>query len=389
MKRAVLLLTASLLIAAPALAQTNRAPAAAAPAAPVSFAPVDVMALTKKVADYQIATLAAGWIPPKASWDTPDPKGWVQGALFVGLTDMADYSDDPIYKDLILARGRANAWELGKRKYHADDQTIGQAYLWAARHGAGLDVLKPMQAHLDAILADPPQVDLSYAESGEAKCTDRWCWCDALFMAPATWIGLSRLTGDPKYETYAKKELWATVDYLYDPSEHLFFRDSRFFNRKGPDGEKVFWSRGNGWVLAGLTRMIDELPEGDADRVRMLRLYKDMAQKLVSIQLDDGYWAPSLLSNPKTALPETSGTGFYVYALAWGVRNGTLDRAAYAPAIEKGWAALTRAVHPDGFLGYVQPVSDRPDSVGYDDTQFYGVGAFLMAGAAVADLKLQ
>ncbi len=355
----------------------------------VSFKPADVMAITEKVADYQIATLAGGWVPANASWDTPDPKGWVQGALFVGLTDLADHSDKPIYKNLILARGQANTWALGKRQYHADDQVIGQSYLWAAAHGAGPDALKPMQTRFDAILAAPSTADLAFADSGDVKCTDRWCWCDALFMAPATWMGLSRATGDAKYADFAKRELWATTAYLYDPAEHLFYRDSRFFSRRGPNGEKVFWSRGNGWVFAGLTRMLDALPANDPDRPRIVTLYKEMAVKIAAMQLPDGYWAPSLLADPKTALPETSGTAFYVYGLAWGIRNGTLPRAQYAPSVRRGWSALVKAVHPDGKLGYVQPVSDRPDNVAYDDTQFYGVGAFLLAGTAVADLKLQ
>ena len=364
-------------------------PGLASAQAPMSYKPAAVMAMTEKVADYQIATLAGGWVPTGASWDTPDPKGWVQGALFVGLTDLADHSQKPIYKNLIMARGQANNWELGKRTYHADDQVIGQSYLWAATHGPGPEILKPMRDHFDAILAAPPAVDLNFPDSGPALCTDRWCWSDALFMAPAGWFGMSKMTHDPRYADYARKELWATVEYLYDPTEHLFFRDSRFFQRRGPNCEKVFWSRGNGWVFAGLTRMMDALPANDPDRARILTLYQEMAAKLKAIQLADGYWAPSLLNDPKTALPETSGTGFYVYGLAWGIRNGALSRASYEPAVRKGWAALVKAVHPDGKLGYVQPVSDRPDNVGYDDTQFYGVGAFLMAGSAVADLKLK
>ncbi|HTM79824.1 glycoside hydrolase family 88/105 protein [Asticcacaulis sp.] len=378
-----------LLAAAPLMVHAAVPETAAAPATNVSFKPADVMAITEKVGAYQIATLAAGWIPPKASWDTPDPKGWVQGALFVGLTDMADHSDNPIYKDLILARGEANKWELGKRVYHADDHVIGQSYLWAVKHGASADKLKPMRATFDSILTKPSDVTLIYPAEGDANCTDRWCWCDALFMAPATWIGLSQATGDPRYAAFAKKEFWATYDVLYDKDEKLFYRDARFFERRGPNGEKVFWSRGDGWVFAGLARILEVLPVDDPDRPRFVALYKEMAAKIKSIQLATGYWAPSLLADPKTALPETSGTAFYTYGLAWGVRNGTLDRAEYEPAIRKGWSALVAAVHPDGKLGYVQPVSDRPDNVGYDDTQFYGVGAFLLAGTAVADLKLK
>jgi rhamnogalacturonyl hydrolase YesR len=110
---------------------------------------------------------------------------------------------------------------------------------------------------------------------------------------------------------------------------------------------------------------------------------------LKAIQKPDGYWSPSLLSDPAKSPPESSGTAFFTYGLAWGVKAGLLDRDAYEPAVRKGWSALTRAVHPEGKFGYVQPVSDRPESVSYDDTQFYGVGAFLLAATAMADLDLK
>jgi rhamnogalacturonyl hydrolase YesR len=180
-------------------------------------------------------------------------------------------------------------------------------------------------------------------------------------------------------------EFWAATDFLYDPAEKLYFRDSRFFERRDDKGRKLFWSRGNGWVFAGIANMLDALPANDPDRARLEALFTTMAARLASVQKPDGYWAPSLLG-PENSPPETSGTGFHVYGLAWGVNRGLLDAAAYRPAIDKGWAALTRAVAKDGRLGWVQQVSDRPEAVNEDDTQFYGVGAFLLAASAVAEL---
>ena len=347
------------------------------------------MALAERVADYQLATMAGGYIPPNASGDTADPKGWVQGALFVGLTALADRSPNPAYRQAILSRGMANDWELGRRFYHADDHMIGQSYLWAARNGAGPAAITRLRDRFDAIIAHPPKVGLEHAEYSDPRgvaCNQRWCWSDALFMAPAAWLELSAATGDAKYAAYAKAEFEAVTAFLYDPKEHLYFRDSRFFQRRGPDGEKVFWSRGDGWVFAGLARMIPLLPPGDAGRTRMETVFREMAAKLKAVQKSDGYWSPSLLSDPAKSLPESSGTGFFTYGMAWGVKAGLLDRSEYEPVVRRGWGALVRAVHPDGKLGYVQPVSDRPDSVTYDDTQFYGVGAFLLAATAVADL---
>ena len=388
--RAAIGLALSMVTLAPAIAAS--APPAPAQAGVVPYARADVLRLAEKAADYQLATMAAGYVPPNTSRDTADAKGWVQGALFVGLRDLADRSDNPAYRQVILARGLANQWELGKRFYHADDHVIGQAYLWAARHGGGDEAIAPLRQRFDAILAYPPKVGLEHAEYTDPRgvdCDQRWCWSDALFMGPATWFELSAVTGDPKYAAYARKEFAATTDYLYDKDEHLYYRDSRFFTRRGPNGEKVFWSRGDGWVLAGLARIIPLLPQGDPDRTRMEAVFKEMAAKLKAIQKADGYWSPSLLSDPAKSLPESSGTAFFTYGLAWGVKAGLLDRATYEPTVRKGWSALTRAVHPDGKFGYVQPVSDRPDSVGYDDTQFYGVGAFLLAATAVADLDFK
>lgn len=357
------------------------------------YRPAEVMALAEQVADYQLAQLAGGAIPAKASPDTPHKTGWVQGALFVGLTELANRSSDPVYKQTILARGEGNQWQPGPNFYHADDHVIGQSYLWAYRHGgAGPEAIAPLRKRFDAILEFPPEVGLAHREYTDPRrvdCDQRWCWVDALFMAPPAWFELSVITGDAKYADYARKEFLAVTDYLYDPQEHLYYRDSRFFDRRGPNGEKVFWSRGDGWAFAGLARMIPLLPEGDPARVRMETIFREMAARLKQIQKPDGYWSPSLLSDPAHSLPETSGTAFFTYGFAWGIEAGLLPAKDYEPVVRKGWVALVRAVHPNGKLGWVQPVSDRPENVSYDDTQFYGVGAFLLAATAIADLDLK
>ncbi|MDC7676148.1 glycoside hydrolase family 88/105 protein [Asticcacaulis machinosus] len=395
MKPFITALTAALCLTSPAIPQT----ALAAPAKPsvqpsetIPYRPAEVMALAERVAAYQLASLAGGSIPAKASSDTPHKTGWVQGALFVGLIEMAEHSQNPIYKETIIQRGIANKWQLGPTTYFADDHVIGQSYLWASRNGAGPEAIAPLKKRFDMILEFPPEVGLTHREYSDPRgvdCQQRWCWSDALFMAPATWLELSKVTGDPKYADYAKREFIATTDLLYDTQEHLYYRDSRFIGRQGPNGEKVFWSRGDGWVFAGLARMIPLLPEGDAERVRMETIFKEMAAKLKTIQKADGYWSPSLLSDPATSLPETSGTGFFTYGFAWGIKAGLLDAKEYEPVVRKGWGALVRAVHPNGKLGWVQPVSDQPESVAYDDTQYYGVGAFLLAATAISDLNLK
>src|SRR5581483_3222197 len=146
---------------------------------------------------------------------------------------------------------------------------------------------------------DPPRVDLNFAStegSDSIACLKRWCWSDALFMAPPTWLGLSGATGDRRYRVYALSEFWATTSFLYDPTERLYFRDSRFFELRDAKGRKVFWSRGNGWAFAGIVRMMQALPSDDPDCLRLQALFQEMAGRVKDLQKADGYWSSSLLA---------------------------------------------------------------------------------------------
>jgi len=386
MRQAVL---AGLLILAPACATTAAAPAAQAEAGDVLRDPAAIRALALRMADWQLARLDGRHIS-SANRETGNPRAWEQAVFWVGLTQLADApGTPPRIRQAILDLGQRTSWQPGRLPYFADDHVITQAYLWAAENGAGAEAVGPTKATFDNILADPPESTLAFVVPpegyGATECLVRWCWCDALFMAPPAFAELSDQTGDPRYRDFATAEFWATTDFLYDPVEHLYYRDSRFFERRDEQGRKQFWSRGNGWVVAGMARMIPLLPEGSADRTRMEALFKEMTAKLITLQKDDGYWAPSLLA-PEDSPPESSGTAFYTYGLAWGINAGLLDAATYRPAAERGWAALTRAVQPDGGLGWVQQVSDRPEQVAATDTQYYGVGGFMMAATAMAEL---
>jgi unsaturated rhamnogalacturonyl hydrolase len=343
------------------------------------------LSIMEEVADWQLAHLDRFDYIGSMREETSSPRSWQQGALYAGLTALAERSSQPRFREAVFSHGQRTGWQLGDRKYHADDHVIGQSYLWASRNGAGSKAIEPLRQRFDEILAVPPTVSLDVESS--PSCFERWCWCDALFMAPPVWVGLSAATNDPRYAKYAHAEFQATVDYLYDDEESLFYRDNRFFRQRDAAGRKLFWSRGNGWVFAGLARVLTSLPPDDAARPMYESLFEQMAARLKSLQKPDGYWAPSLLANAGDTPPESSGTGFFVYGLAWGIRAGLLDRATYEPAVRAGWNALVRAVQPDGMLGYVQQVSDRPDEVAQRDTQLYGVGAFLLAGSAVYDLE--
>jgi rhamnogalacturonyl hydrolase YesR len=199
-------------------------------------------------------------------------------------------------------------------------------------------------------------------------------------------MAVSRITGDPRYREYANAEYWATKDYLFDRDGHLFFRDSRFFDQRGPHGEKIFWGRGNGWVFAGLVNILRELPRNHPDRMRYEALFIEMANELLTRQRLDGFWSTSLIAPSDSSAADSSGTALFTYGMASGVSLGLLNRQLFTTAAIRGWNALAEAVDSDGRLGRVQKVGDRPGPVDAHDSQPYGSGALLLAGTALKSL---
>lgn len=365
----------------------------AAPTAPVASS-LPAAAANKEIAERDPMVLAARtarWQLDQLKKEVPgsegaNPQGWVQAAFWIGMTEFADAGGPPEIRNAIVAHGQANEWKPAARRFNADDVAITDMYIWEARHGAAPNILSATRKRFDDIIDNTPRVGLAFyatpGKPGDIECLPRWCWSDALFMAPPAMAALFHVTGEKKYLSFMSKQYWLTVDFLFDPAENLFYRDSRFFSMRGAEGRKIFWSRGNGWVFAGLARTMRWLPKGSPDRERMETLFIDMANKLISLQKPDGYWSPSLLDT-EGSVTETSGTAFFTYGLAWGVANGILPRARFEPAARRGWAALVKAIQPDGRLGWVQPIGDQPNKVSPSDSTAYGTGGFLMAASAM------
>jgi rhamnogalacturonyl hydrolase YesR len=340
----------------------------------------DIKTVLKAVADWQVKTPL-----------THDLADWTNGALYAGMVEWAGIAGDNSYYEWLRSISEKNGWSYMVRKnplgrYHADDYCVGQTYIELYRKYKDKNMIKPMKAYFDQILKDPAKGDLKFENTKDYWATERWSWCDALFMGPTVWAKMASVTGKKKYLDFMYNEYKATTDYLYDKDEDLYFRDSNYFTRKEANGTKVFWGRGNGWVFAGLPVIIRELPAKYENKAYFITIFKKMAAKLLILQSPDGFWHASLLDPASYPNPEMSATAFFVYGMAWGVNNGYLDKATYLPAIVKGWKSMVTSVWPDGKVGFIQPIGADPKSVTREMTEVYGVGGFLMAGTEITRL---
>ena len=321
------------------------------------------------------------------------PTDWTAGAYYTGVARAHKTTRNMMYMAALKNQAYWNKWQTYKRLHHADDVAISYSYLYVARNEKRRNFadLEPTKKFLDTHLFEDNNWKSGKDKSKEAK-TILWWWCDALFMAPPVVNLYAKHTKQPKYLEAMHKYYMEAYNRLYDKEENLFARDMRFVwqgkdtDRKEPNGKKVFWSRGNGWVLGGLALLLDDMPKDYEHRDFYVNLYKEMAARILEIQPKDGLWRTSLLSPESYNHGEVSGSGFYTFALALGINNGLLDEK-YIPAVKKAWNALAACQHKDGRVGWVQNIGAFPEPASAESYQNFGTGAFLLAGSEVLKLK--
>ena len=313
---------------------------------------------------------------------------WTRGTYYEGL--MALYEIDPQqrYYDYAVQWGEFHNWGLrsGNRTRNADDQCCGQTYIDLYLIDQKPERIANIKECIDNIINSPQNND--------------WWWIDAMQMAMPVYARLGVLFKDDRYfekmyQMYMYTKHSHGTNGLYNPQDHLWWRDADFDPPyKEPNGEDCYWSRGNGWVFAALVRALDIMPADAPHREEYVKTFKEMASALLPIQRSDGFWNVSLHDPTHFGGKELSGTAFFTYGFAWGVRKRLLDKKTYLPAAVKGWNAMVNdSLHENGFLGYVQGTGKEPSAgqpVTYDKVpnhDDFGVGAFLLAGSEIVKLS--
>jgi rhamnogalacturonyl hydrolase YesR len=328
--------------------------------------PAPIAAAMRKVADWQLAQ-------SQQYFTAVDGRIWTWGALYTGFMAASDALGDAKYANAMREMGKATNWALSPGESDANQLALAQTYLELYLLDKQPEELAPTKTRMDVVLAGP-RPDLN---SGRRIS---WWWCDALFMAPPAWARLYAATGDAKYISYLDEEWAKTYTALYDQQAHLYARDTSFTEKREKNGEKIFWSRGEGWVMAGLARTLEYLPKDDPARAGYVKQLQEMSAAVAKIQDPDGVWHAGLL-DPASYPPEMSGTAFMTFGMAWGINNGILDRKTYTPVVTKAWAGMLKHIYADGRLGDIQQTGAAPATFKPSASYNYGVGGFLLAGS--------
>lgn len=313
---------------------------------------------------------------------------WTRGVYYEGLMALHEIFPKEEYYNYAYSWAEFHKWGFngGNTTRNADNYCAAQTYIDLYNLEPDAKKLKNTKANINMLL-NTPQLD-------------DWSWIDAIQMGMPVFAKLGVLEKDNRYyekmyEMYMYSRNKHGNHGLFNPKDGLWWRDADFDPPyKEPNGEDCYWSRGNGWVIAALAKVLTIIPENAPHRAQYVSDLKAMAKALVPIQRADGFWNVSLHDPTNYGGKEASGTALFVYGMAYGINNGILDKKIYLPVVEKAWKALTtESLTKTGFLGYLQSTGKEPKDgqpLSYDkipDFEDYGLGCFLLAGSEIYKIK--
>lgn len=329
-----------------------------------------VMGQLKKANDY--------WITKKANV-AADSNPWEVAVFHTGNMQAYYMTGDELYRNYSMRWGNEHSW---------------QSYGYPDRNQTNADNICCFRTYIDLYNIDSENVNLSYVKNQVDTITNSswngyWNWIDAFYMAAPIFTKMYELTGEEKYldKMYNMIKYNAETLNCYDEEVGLWFRDANFINSKSENGEKVFWSRGDGWVYAAFAQIIEELPDSYKHKEYFVDIFLEMSKALKNAQCPDGAWHESLLDRNFNPDCEESGTGFFVYGMLWGINNGYLDENEYFPAAARGWKWLSEvALQENGSVGYVQAIGAQPtkNKLSATTTQHYAYANFVYAASEMA-----
>ncbi len=306
----------------------------------------NILCINAKVGDNEnvisVMNKVANWQINHFSEVKHHPLSWTNGPFYLGLVRLNEIQYNERYMNFLLGVGDAAHWSLNAREnnlYHADDFCVAQMYLEMYRIFGTKEILAPTLKRTGHIISNQSGEPLWL---GNERGQERWSWCDALFMAPPVYSGLYSITGNEEYIRFLDREFMVCVDSLYDRESHLFYRDRNYKGLKEKNGEKVFWGRGNGWAIGGISSMLRYLPESHRSYWYYANIFRQMASALLKAQDINGYWHPSLTDPDSYPDQENSSTALITYALAWGINKGLLDESTFKEPVLKAWESMVK-----------------------------------------------
>lgn len=184
-------------------------------------------------------------------------------------------------------------------------------------------------------------------KSPEGKFYPKSIWVDSLMMFSVFPALYAKENGDAKLLSFAARQPRIYAGYMQDEKAHLWYHSYWVKAGRPHPGHNVFWGRGNGWVMASLPMILEQIGPNHLEAARIIELLQQTAAALLPYQNEDGTFNTVI---GRHCYRELSATALIAAGLLHGSRCGWLQDQKYHWAGEKAFRAVAGSITrtPDG-----------------------------------------
>ena len=345
-----------------------------------------------------MTAVARTWIADHAAADLAFR--WGEGVLMLGLDCAGQAAAAP------EARAAIDGYV---RRYYEAHASRGTSFTWsdeltpaiaaAERLGRGESARGPaVEAAVRYVLSAPRTSGLGaithFGRSPLRHLAPPFpeAWVDTLFHVVPLLVRHGQLAHSPDEIELAAEQVARFMRAVQDPASglvtHAFSERDGAVSADPPLAARLFWLRGQGWVLWSGVEAWSALREGHPLRAELSDRLGRLAGALIARQSASGLF--HTLVDRSTTYLETAGSALVVAALARGARAGLLDARA-STAATRGMRGLLAILEHEGDRRVVPGTSlgTNPWPAIYEHVPTapqvsYGVGAFLIAACELA-----
>jgi unsaturated rhamnogalacturonyl hydrolase len=268
---------------------------------------------------------------------------WGEGLLGHALSQLDEHRSSDRYTDFLLAY--CDHYVANPPRVDQSDTTAPGLVTYAMHKKTGNPHYKALTDRvLHYIRHEPRLIEDSVNHLGnswEGKLYPRSIWVDSLMMFSVFPALYAREQHDSGMLDIAARQPRVMAKYLMDPDDGLWYHSYWVGQRTHYPKSSIYWGRGNGWVIASLPMILENIAD-HAERDAIIAILRRTSDALLPYQRSDGCFETVLNKVGRTPR-ELSCTALVAAGWLHGYRLGVLPES-FAKAGLRAFRAVTDSI---------------------------------------------
>ena len=331
-----------------------------------------------------------------ATWDPKMKWMWGEALLGYALDELDRANNTQRYTDFLTRY--CDYWVAVDPAVDQSDTAAPGLITYAMYKRTGNPAYRHLTEKVLHYIRNEPRLYLDclnhLGSSGKGKLYPKSVWIDSVMMFSVFTSIYARENRDEEMLAFAARQPKQYASMMWNETDHLWAHSYWVKCRKAFPQRRLYWGRGNGWVICGFPMILDRIGLEHPEAEEIIAIYRQTSEALLKCQNPDGTFN-TLLQYP--SYRELSATALISAGWLHGIQKGYLDERFREPAMRAFRACVDAMEETDAGVymteisGPTIPVPVFP-KLGYQAVPLgknwsYGIAALIFAAIAYRGLQ--